>query len=69
MPITVKRHVLFLLGWLLTCPVLPAQEPNRNILFGMPSPAKADPEQREDYLIARPSTSIPTMQRRRRRIG
>ena len=31
---------------------------NRNILFGMPSPAKADPKQREDYLIERPQYSL-----------
>jgi endonuclease G, mitochondrial len=30
------------------------QEPNRNVRFGMPSSAKADPESRDDYLIARP---------------
>jgi endonuclease G len=30
------------------------EQPNRNVPFGMPSPAKADPKQREDYLIARP---------------
>jgi endonuclease G len=29
-------------------------EPNRNIRFGMPSPATADPENRDAYLIARP---------------
>jgi hypothetical protein len=54
MAIPVKRHVLFLLAWLLACPALLAQEPKRNILFGMPSSAKADPEQRTDYVIARP---------------
>ena len=59
MLILVKRLIPLLLALLLACPALPAQEPirqeiNRNILFGMPSPAKADPEQREDYRIARP---------------
>jgi endonuclease G len=31
-----------------------AQEPNPNIRFGMPGPAKADPESREALLISRP---------------
>jgi hypothetical protein len=54
MPIPVKRLIPLLLVFLLTCPALPAEEPTRNIRFGMPSPATADPENREDYLIARP---------------
>ena len=33
---------------------LAAAEPNPNVRFGTPSPARADPRQREDYLIARP---------------
>src|SRR5262249_47894284 len=31
-----------------------ADEPNRNVRFGMPSAAKADSKEREDYLIERP---------------
>src|SRR5260370_36180452 len=45
---------LLLVALLVAPPPLPAQEPNCNVCFGMPSPAKADSEQREDYLIARP---------------
>lgn len=33
---------------------LTTQEPNRNVRFGLPSPAQANPRQRTDYLIARP---------------
>ena len=50
----VKRFVPSLLALFLAVAPLVAQEPNRNIRFGMPSPAKPDPENREDYLIARP---------------
>jgi endonuclease G len=32
----------------------PAQEPNPNIRFGMPAPAKTDPEWREAFLVVRP---------------
>src|SRR3954451_24240054 len=39
---------------LLACSPVWAQEGNPNVRFGMPSAAKADPSQREDYLIARP---------------
>ena len=49
-----RRLVLPLLALLLAALPLVAQEPNRNIRFGLPSPAKADPKQREDYLIERP---------------
>src|SRR3954463_15653987 len=35
------------------CPVW-AQEANPNVRFGMPTNAKPDPRQREDFLIARP---------------
>jgi endonuclease G len=31
-----------------------AQDPGRNVRFGMPSPARADPGHREDFLIERP---------------
>ena len=44
-----------LLAWLalsLAAP-LAAAEPNRNVRFGMPSPAVADPQHRGDYLIER----------------
>jgi endonuclease G len=44
----------FLALLLAASPVL-AQEPNPNLRFGMPAPAKADPEaSREAFLIARP---------------
>jgi hypothetical protein len=33
---------------------LAAQEANRNVRFALPGPAKADPESRESYVIARP---------------
>jgi endonuclease G, mitochondrial len=32
--------------------------PNRNTRFGLPTPAKKDPAQREDYLIERPQYSL-----------
>jgi endonuclease G len=35
-----------------------AQEPDRNTRFGMPSDAKVDPAQREDYLIRRPQYTL-----------
>jgi hypothetical protein len=49
MPISVKPRILLLLALLPACPALPVQEPsrkktNRNVRFGMPSPAKADTE-------------------------
>jgi endonuclease G len=34
------------------------QEPSPNVRFGLPSPAKADPQQREDYLIERPQYAL-----------
>jgi hypothetical protein len=43
--------VLFLA---LSSPAAQEKEQNRNIRFGMPAPAKADPESREPFLIARP---------------
>src|SRR4051812_20682023 len=49
-----KRLVLPLLAALLTASPAAAQGPNPNVRFGLPSPAKPDPRQREDYLIARP---------------
>ncbi len=42
-----------LLALLVAAP-LAAQEPNRNVPFGLPGPAKPDPSSREAYLIARP---------------
>ena len=54
MPTPVRRLVPLLFALLALAPLWSAEELNRNIRFGMPSPAKADPEQREDYLIARP---------------
>ena len=52
-PLT-RRLVLPLLALLWAASALSAEEPNRNVRFGLPSPAKADPRQREDYLIERP---------------
>jgi endonuclease G len=51
-----KRVVLSLLALFLafSSPQAQEKEPNRNIRFGMPAPAKAVPESREAYLIARP---------------
>jgi len=54
MPPQLKSLFLALLVALLTAHLAPAQAPNPNVRFGMPSPAKADPRRREDYLIARP---------------
>jgi hypothetical protein len=51
-----KRLLVPLLALFLafSSPQAQEKEPNRNIRFGMPAPAKADPESREAYLIARP---------------
>jgi len=49
-----RRLTLPLLALLLAVTPLAAEEPNRNVLFGLPSPAKADPKPREDYLLERP---------------
>src|SRR5947209_12685695 len=43
-----------LLALLLAASPAAAQEVNPNVRFGLPSPAKPDPRQREDFLIARP---------------
>jgi endonuclease G len=43
-----------LLALLVACVPLAAQEPNPNVRFGLPSPAKVDPDKREDFLIERP---------------
>jgi endonuclease G len=47
-----------LLAILLAVAPLAAQEPSPNVRFGMPSPARADLGQREDYLIERPQYSL-----------
>ena len=44
-----RRRFLPLLALLLSAASLSAEEPNRNVRFGLPTPAKADPKQREDY--------------------
>lgn len=54
MPTPANRLVPLLVALFAISPLWSSEEPNRNIRFGMPSPAKADPEQREDYLITRP---------------
>src|SRR5262249_54399410 len=54
MPKPAPRFAVPLLALLLAAAPPAAQEANRNVRFGMPSPAKADPKQREDYLVVRP---------------
>jgi endonuclease G len=58
MPPRPKRLLTPLLALLLAAPPLAAQKPDRHAPFGLPSPAKADPKQREDYLIARPQYAL-----------
>jgi endonuclease G len=53
MSLRVQRLAVPLLALLLATP-LAAQEPNRNVPFGLPGPAKPDPSSRDAYLIARP---------------
>ncbi len=48
MPTLTNRAGLLALFLALVAAPLAAQEPNRNVRFGLPSPAKADPAQRED---------------------
>jgi endonuclease G, mitochondrial len=49
-----RRCLLPLLALLTLTPLLVPQEAmNRNVRFGMPTPATTDPSHREDYLIAR----------------
>ncbi|HKI36705.1 MAG TPA: DNA/RNA non-specific endonuclease [Gemmataceae bacterium] len=56
---TVTKHLcLSLLALFLTLAPLNAAEPSPNVRFGMPSPAKADTKQREDYLIERPQYTL-----------
>jgi hypothetical protein len=54
MPNTPRRLALVLPALLLAASLLAAQQPSRNVRLGLPSPAKADPAAREDYLIERP---------------
>src|SRR5436190_23461478 len=49
-----RRLALPLLALILAAAPLAAQEANRNARFGLPGPAKADPKQRDAYLIERP---------------
>ncbi len=53
-----KRLSRPLLAVLLAVTPLFAQEPSPNVRFGLPSPARADPKQREDYLLERPQYSM-----------
>jgi endonuclease G len=53
MPHALKRLAAPFLALLFAAPLV-AQEANRNVPFGLPGPAKADPSSREAYLIARP---------------
>jgi endonuclease G len=56
---TLAKHLSWpLLAILITVTPLFAQEPRPNVRFGMPSPARADPRQREDYLLERPQYSL-----------
>jgi endonuclease G len=48
------RWLTPLLALLLAAAPVPGEEPNPNVRFGMPAPAKADPQSREAFLIARP---------------
>src|SRR5262249_43043635 len=55
MPTPLLRHLASpLLVLLLDTAPLAAQEANRNVRFGLPAPANADPESKEAYLIERP---------------
>src|SRR4051794_20713029 len=54
MPNLTKRLAAPPLALLLAASPAAAQGTNPNVRFGLPSPAKPDPRQREDYLIARP---------------
>jgi endonuclease G len=54
MPRPALRFAISLLALLLAAAPLEAQEANRNVRFGLPSAAQADPRQRDDYLIERP---------------
>jgi DNA/RNA endonuclease G (NUC1) len=47
-----------LLALLLAVAPLAGAEPDPNVRFGLPSPAKANPERREDYLIERPQYTL-----------
>ena len=49
-----KRFPLPFLALLMAAAPLAAQESNRNVRFGQPGDATADPKQRENYLIERP---------------
>src|SRR3954470_23704646 len=49
-----KRSLPLLLALLGDVAPLRSPEPNPNVRFGLPSPARPDPRQREDFLIARP---------------
>jgi endonuclease G, mitochondrial len=55
---TALRRLAPLLLALLAAPPLPAQGPDPNARFGMPSDAKGDPQRREDYLIRRPQYTL-----------
>jgi endonuclease G, mitochondrial len=56
-PTALGRLALLLLALLGAAP-LPAQGPDPNARFGTPSDAKADPQQRDDYLIQRPQYTL-----------
>jgi endonuclease G len=59
MHMLLQRCLLSIVAFLSLLPLLTAQESaNRNVRFGLPSPAKASPAHREDYLIERPQYSL-----------
>src|SRR5438874_2023879 len=50
----IKRCLLTFLAFIAVVPPLTADDPsNRNVRFGMPTPAKEDPRRHDDYLIER----------------
>src|ERR1700674_5420369 len=54
----VKLSRLVLLILLAVTPLAATAEPSPNVRFGLPSPAKADSKDREDYLLERPQYSL-----------
>lgn len=48
-----QRSFLSVLAFFAVLPLVAGQELDRNVRFGLPTLAKADSNQREDYLIAR----------------
>src|SRR5690349_20124827 len=55
---TVKSLAGCLLALALPLTAPRAEEPNPNVRFGLPSPARAEPSHREDYHIERPQYTL-----------